>query len=319
MRLSLLYLVAVLALLGSPALAEEEPPITVTAELDRAFITIGEPTTYTVTIRRRKDVKLLSRIDAPSSDVFKIRKIKEFNDEDDDFIVSGRRFELTTYRLGDFILDSVRVEYRVGGGNVEQIETNRIFLTVESVAKGEEKTDIRGVKGTTSIPRHFLWLIILIVLVALLAGGYFAYRKFHKTPDTVPPETILSAEEEALNRLSELFDSDLIRRGKVKEYYFQLSEILRLYLERRYTIMAVELTTFEIMREFKAVDVKTDLRAKISEVLEAADLAKFAKWKPEAATIVSLNKMSKEIINESRPVLTEPAEAEQGAEKKVGI
>ena len=129
---------------------------------------------------------------------------------------------------------------------------------------------------------------------------------------------LLSPEDEALLRLNRLFDSDLIARGKLKEYFLEFSEILRRYFERRFEILAVESTTSEIIRDLKAKEVSAALREKIQQVLDTADLVKFAKWRPSALEIQQLNRMAKAIVETVRPALP-AASAENPARTDHGI
>ncbi|HTL48497.1 MAG TPA: hypothetical protein VL688_10615 [Verrucomicrobiae bacterium] len=293
---------------SAPSQAAPDGSISVKAELDKAFITIGDPVQYTVTIRHAPDVLVLSNIPYPPADVFKIKKIEEFSNDDGGYKVEGKKFNLTTFQLGEFILDPIVIEYRAKGAEVQKIQTARIFLTVKSVAGDKVKTDIRGIKSIVSIPKQVLGLILvgLLVLALLLIPVIRRWlRKRALQPKA--PERILSAEEAALVELNKLFDSDLLRLGKIKDYYFRLSEILRIYLEKRHNITAIESTTFEILQLLKQKDISGQLRNKIKEVLEFADLAKFAKWRPEPAEVITFNKRSKEIIEESTPVEPKPS------------
>ncbi|HXV28193.1 MAG TPA: hypothetical protein VD913_04430 [bacterium] len=283
--------------------AEDIPAVSVKAELDKAFITIGDPVQYTVTITRSPSVQVLSSIPIPPEDIFKIKKIDEFRREEKGMIIEGRKMNLTTYRLGEFILDPVKIDYRVGDGQPASIETDRIFLTVQSVAEGEQKVDIRGVKSVISIPQRYLKPILFTaatLFFAILAVFlFYIFRK--KNLLQLVPEKPLTPEEEALLNLNRLFESDLLRKGKVKEYYLRLSEILRIYFEIRYDILAVESTTFEIMKLLSQKDMDAKLFEKIEEVLLAADLAKFAKWTPEPKEILEINRKAKSVVEESVP------------------
>ncbi len=283
--------------------AEEKPSISVKAELDKAFITIGDPVQYTVTIRRSPSVQILSAIPVPPEDIFKIKKIDEFKREEKNVIVEGRKMTLTTFRLGEFILDPVKIEYRIGDSQPASIEADRIFLTVQSIAAGEQKVDIRGVKSVLSIPKRFLKsLAIAGLLIAVTVLGIFLfYRLRKKSLASLIPQTILSPEEEALLHLNQLFDSDLLRKGKVKEYYLRLSEILRIYFEKRFQILAVESTTFEIMLFLAQKELDPNLLKKIEEVLQATDLAKFAKWKPEPKEILEINQKALQLVELAKP------------------
>ncbi len=288
----------------SLSFAADTNDIRVKAEVDKAFLTIGDPVTYTVTVEHSPDIRILSDIPAPSSEILEIKKIEELRKKQKKKILTGRKFILTTYRLGEFILDPVTIRYRKEGQPEQSIQTNKLYLTVKSVSGGETQEDIRDVKSVVPYKLRmgkFLWTALAL---AVLGAGYWLFRALRKKKNVFQPEpSPLTPEEEALLHLSELFESDLLKRGFIKLYYLRLSEVLRVYFEKRYKILAVELTTVEILRALRPEHLETNLYQKIQYVLEASDLAKFAKWIPTAPEIVLINKKSEEIIKESVPVL----------------
>lgn len=299
---SALFVMILSAWLCFTGYAEEQTDLSVKAQVNRAVITIGDPVEYSVTIRHAPSVQILSTIPPPPSDLFKIKKVQDIQEEDPPYQITGKKYTLTTFRLGEFVLEPVEIQYRKDGGEVQSLQTEKIYITVKSVAEGEIKEDIRGVKSVLSLISGWgSWLLWLILGLGLLLA-FLVYKRLTKRQETpIPAGPVLTAEEDALLRLSQLFDSDLLRRAKIKEYYLKLSEILRTYLERRFHILAVEQTTTEIANSLKRKDVDRVLRDKINAVLEAADLAKFAKWKPEPAEIIHLNQESKQIVEMAKP------------------
>ncbi len=87
----------------------------------------------------------------------------------------------------------------------------------------------------------------------------------------------------------------------MKEYFLKLSEILRIYFERRFQILAIESTTFEITQALKTQGLDQALLQKIEEFLKSTDLVKFAKWLPEPAAIIGLNLKAKQIVEDCTP------------------
>ena len=131
--------------------AANDSEISVKAEVNRAEITIGEPLEYTVQIRHGAKIKVLSQVPAPPDDIFKIKKVEDIDRQDAGQAVEGRKFTITAFRLGEFVLDPVKIEYRAGDDSSRSLETNKIYITVKSVAKGEDKKDIRGIKTTIAL------------------------------------------------------------------------------------------------------------------------------------------------------------------------
>jgi len=304
--ISFLFLPAI-----SFAYAAEQSPVSVKSEIDKASITIGDPVLYTVTISHAPNVQILSAIPYPPEDLFEIRKVEEFKDEEGSRAIAGKRFTITAFQLGEYILEPVKVEYRLEGGDVKSIETNKIFITVKSVGGDKDAQDIKDVKSAIRVPRNVTGLIVTIGAGALAILFLLLFRLFKKKPlRIVKPEKILSPEEEATLHLNQLFDSDLVKQGKIKEYFFQFSDILRIYLEKRFKVAAVEQTTFEILQTLKESAMPQENGVLLREILEAADLAKFAKWKPEPAETIALNLRAREFIGKSIPKVA-PSEEEK--------
>ncbi len=125
------------------------------------------------------------------------------------------------------------------------------------------------------------WLAALVALAAVGGLGYLLWKKLRnrkqKAPEYVPPE---KAHEWALRQLSKLKRSDLLERGKVKAYYSELSAILRGYLEKRYLLPALEMTTTEILDNLARVEPQALHQGQLVELLRRADLVKFARYIP---------------------------------------
>jgi hypothetical protein len=299
---------------SGPCLAADTDDVRVKAEVNKAFLTIGDPVTYTVTVEHAPDIRILSDIPAPSSDILEIKKVEDVHKKQKKKVITGRKFTLTSYRLGEFVLDPVTIRYQKDGQPEKSIQTNKLYLTVKSVAGGASLEDIRDVKSVVPYKFRigkFLWTLLAL---ALFAAGYFLFRALRKKKGpSAPAPSPLTPEEEALLHLRELYESDLLKRGLIKMYYLRLSEILRIYFEKHYHVLAVELTTFEILRALRSEHLDTSLFQKIQYVLESSDLAKFAKWIPTPSEILQINKKAEEVIQESVPGPEKvPAEASHG-------
>lgn len=277
--------------------------ISVKSSLSNAFITIGEPVTYTVTLTYDENIHRISPLPTGDETIFKIKSVDDDKETEKGQIIETRTMVFTTFRLGEFVVDPVTIEFKMPDGNVKAVETDKLYVTVKSVAEGEEKTDIRGFKDVVDIDSKALqYLLFAGGGVLLLAFAWLLYKKFgSKSGAGYQDVRIRSAEEIALERLNKLTDSDLLRRNQVKEYFLTLSEILRIYFEHRFQILAVESTTDETLRNLKQKNIDAGLFQKIREVLETSDLAKFAKFKPDPLDIRKINQKSREIIEEAAP------------------
>ena len=124
-----------------------------------------------------------------------------------------------------------------------------------------------------------LGLFILLVIIAIGIGIYLYYRKkkkgyFFKPVVVQPPHVI------AINALNQIKDEKLWQQGREKEYYTELTDTLREYLERRYRINAFEKTSDEILSIVNGLIEEDSSRLGLKQILKLADLVKFAKYKP---------------------------------------
>ncbi|MBK7667821.1 MAG: hypothetical protein IPJ32_11075 [Sphingobacteriaceae bacterium] len=84
----------------------------------------------------------------------------------------------------------------------------------------------------------------------------------------------------ALSQLEKVKEEAIWKDGKTKEYYSAISDSVRLYIEGRFGIQALELTTDEIVRAFKSQVVDAASKEKLQQMLVLSDYVKFAKQIP---------------------------------------
>lgn len=275
-------------------------PITALAEASNANITVGEPLELKITVKYKKDIELIGGISEPEITGFEIKGSKDWEDRAGSYYIVGRTFTLSGYQLGNYLIEPIEISYRSHGGAVQSIKTNPIYIAVKSVAEGEEKTDIRDVKGVVKLPyklAKYLLPIGIILLITILLLVYLLYFRKRANQNLSPAEK-LSPADQALRDLHELFDSALIREGRVKAYYLRFSEILRIFIEKQFGIQAAEATTSEITRMMKRIQLAEESKKNLTTVLEAADFAKFARWVPTPEDILSLNKQAETVVRD---------------------
>ncbi len=286
-------------------------PISVRAEASKGSVTVGEPVEYRVSVRYSSDVEILNGIGDPAITGLEVKSSKDWEDRDGKFKILGKTFTLSGFQLGNFLIEPLEISYRVKSGTPQVIKTNPAYITVKSVAEGEEKEDIRDVKGVVKLPykifKYLLWVGIpdLTIILLLIYFFYIRNREMNANRQTEK----LTPAEQALRDLHELFESPMIREGRVKQYYLRFSEIQKVFLEKQFGIQAAEATTSEIARLMKRIPITDESRQHLIEILEVSDFAKFAKWVPTASDILSFNKQAELVIRElsapSNPV-TEP-------------
>jgi hypothetical protein len=126
--------------------------------------------------------------------------------------------------------------------------------------------------------------ILLALLAALIVWAIIKLvRKFKKTKkEVIAPVNVEPAHIIAYRELEKLQGEMLWQKGEAKKYYTRLTEIIRQYLENRFQVYSLELTTSETLEALvKTGFKKNESYIKLKSVLTGADLVKFAKYKPE--------------------------------------
>lgn len=132
--------------------------------------------------------------------------------------------------------------------------------------------------------RFLLRSLLVILLVGLAFVLYLLVRKLiTKKPavEAPKPKVVIPAHDEAFSRLDKLKEQKLWQSGRVKEYHTELTDIIRVYIEKMFNIGSMEMTSDEILNHVKFI--KTDKEGAykaLRQILTLADLVKFAKWNP---------------------------------------
>jgi hypothetical protein len=109
------------------------------------------------------------------------------------------------------------------------------------------------------------------------------------------------AHEIAYERLRRLVGDNPVERGRIKEFYERVSNILRHYIEDRFSVRAPEQTTEEFLCELQYTDALGDSdKRHVGRFLEHCDLVKFARFSPETAQIQEAFNIVRDFIDRTK-------------------
>jgi hypothetical protein len=186
------------------------------------------------------------------------------------------------------------------------------MLNIAGVAI-DPKGEIKDIKPPMSAPWLFEdilpYLIALIIAAALACGFYYYWRKKKRKRDLLADiKVIIPPHREALTALRVLEEKKLWQQGFVKQYYSEVTEIIRHFFERRWGIIALELTTDEILIQMKHIPDALKVWKEMESFFITADLVKFAKYEPSPAEHENEMRSAYEIVRmmvPKAPVATE--------------
>lgn len=163
------------------------------------------------------------------------------------------------------------------------------------------------IKEDKNLSDYYYVLIILAGLLGLGLIWFLLTRLSKRDVQTGLKEIIVKppAHVIALDRLHDLKEEELWQKGQIKEYQSKLTFAIREYLENRYDIQALESTTDEISRELKEHNFNVDDEIALKEILQVADLVKFAKATPELSVHERFLGKAMDFVNKTKEILIE--------------
>lgn len=173
----------------------------------------------------------------------------------------------------------------------------------------------------------FRWVLLALLVAGLGVAVYYLWKWYekHHQPEEEPinPDLLRPADEVALEKLDAIKEAKIWKDGKVKEYQTDLTDVVREYIGRRFDVQSTEKTSDETLREMKDILVKGEglepnvdgkaLFAKLSKMLQLADLVKFAKWHTTPDENEQALTTAYEFVNSTRPT---PDPSLQGGEEE---
>ena len=289
-------------ILFSSVIAWADSPITVNTKLDKPKATTGDIILYTITVTHDLDIKpskpdftVISQFDILETVTTKSLQIG--NKSEQEYSV-----KLRADKVGIYTIPPIPVSFDVIKNNQSKpisgkITAPKITIEIVSILRDQgEPTDIIDINELLEVDKDWVpiifWGLNLILLIIVLYAAW-KYRGVKKNKSNVRTRDI-PIHEIALNELDALKLKDFLNYGDSRKHFFEISEIFRRYLGKRYKFPAPDWTTEEITKYFqKENELELVQRDEIIRILDKSDLIKFAKIqvKADADEIESVRKM----------------------------
>ena len=162
---------------------------------------------------------------------------------------------------------------RMKAGETDSIDFNELQLN-----------DIKSIQKAPFSWKDFLsllWIpLIILILLAIIGAIIYLIIKKNKKGYFFTPPPLLAPHVRAMKSLDKIKKEKIWQQERYKEFYTQLTDALRRYINERYGINSLEMTSGEILSIIRTKAEEDSVYNNLKQVLSVADLVKFAKYKP---------------------------------------
>ena len=268
--------------------------LSIVSELDTTQGFIGDIFQWTIKVEGQNDQAIRFPELEVTNDTISIRNQTLIHENGK---LIGIEFEIVAWDTGDFITPDYALEIlKIDGTSDYYISANPIHYSVGSVLNLSENAEYRPLKGPVSVKGIFPLKTVLlsIVLFAMLGSIIWIWKQrqdieFQKLDYTINE----SPEDRAKRRLR-----NLDMNGLSKDYYADLSHISREFIETKYFIRTMEMTTEEI-NEFRfLIPLKDEIFSEWAQFLSEADMVKYAREIPSPEKMSNDKKLISSLISQ---------------------
>lgn len=195
-----------------------------------------------------------------------------------------QQWTITAFDSGAYVFPSIPV---LSPDSQLLAQSQALTFLVNTVAV-DTTAAIRDIKGIAKVPLTFKEILpyLLIGLAAIAVIALLVWFILKHERKSKPQKKVVKAKSKikphitALKELEKLKVKKLWQNGQVKQYYSELTDILRTYIDGRYDINAMEMISSDILKELESKELPQQLRKELEQTLGIADLVKFAKMEP---------------------------------------
>ncbi|WP_372752427.1 hypothetical protein [Labilibaculum sp.] len=301
---------------------EDEKGIKYGVQLDTNMIAIGDQINLLLSVEQPKDLRIEFPVFSDSIGST-VEIIKQFPQDtvpmENGKLKVNKNFLITSFEDGVHKMNPF--EFKIHKDDLMKIiRTDTLFLGVKTFDIDTTKANfdiVMPIETPISFSEIAPWLFggLLAVAIIVLVIIYLRKRKKNQ-PLFVKAKPAEPAHVIALRKLDEIKKQKLWETGKVKEFHSELTDTIRFYLDERFHLSTQESTTDEILEATKSVDTDSEWKENLKEILELADLAKFAKLTPLQDENERSLKYAYKIIETTVVNVSPPEEKEETTSKE---
>lgn len=257
----------------------------VNATIDSTHILIGQQTKIHLEIAADKSqmlqIPLISDTLMAGVEVLEISKI-DTTDIGNNRMRMKYDYLITSFDSALYLLPPFKII--AGADTVYSPELALKVSTLPVDTESGQFYDIKDVRKPPFVLMDYLpGILLILTIVALVALAVFIIYRLVNKKSLVPfkkEEPYVPPHIRAIRKLDAIKLEKLWQMGRVKEYHSEITEVLRIYIEERFSIGAMEMTSGEILSGIKTISDADLGYDNLKQLLILADFVKFAKYKP---------------------------------------
>lgn len=311
----------IMLLLGCGYLVRAQSTPSVKSEVDTTFIKIGEQLQFKVIV----EVDSTDMVIFPEGQTFSpLETVEAFATDTTikkDRITLLKTYALTQFDSGAYKLPAQRIEINGKGFFTDSLQIRVATVPVDTLA--QKMYDIKPLIQVEKSGSG-LWktLVVILAVLAVIAGLIYWFVIRRKPMTEEEKEALLPPYDRALLELKKLDNSKYLIQDEYKQYYSELTDIVRSYLEEDVNVSALESTTdelitkLEMMKDAGELELDNDTIKQFRSILQTADLVKFAKSKPPTSVAKQDRKAVEQIVVKTHEAIPEPTLEELMAQEE---
>ena len=283
----------------------------VTSSVDSTNIRIGEQITYKIEVNSNPEDLVVFPEGETFSPLEMVESLQPDTIRNNGNYKLLKEYFLTQFDSGKYVIPSqeVLIQNRT-------YRTDSFAVEVKDVIVDTTKQNLYPLKPSVTVSPGFSipdWLWWLLAILAVAGAAVYLIVRKRKSDDKVRE---LPPYEEAMVQLKQLDNSGLLENREIREYYSQLSFAVRKYLDRKIYDHGLERTTGELIlylqaqRESGKLNLNEETIRNFEKILNRADLAKFARSKPDIITAKDDRSKTQLIIDDLRAAVPQPTQEE---------
>jgi hypothetical protein len=193
------------------------------------------------------------------------------------------KFDISAYKPGHFTIKPLAVFYINPDGTNNLFFTSEKSIEIQSLVADGKNANIKDIKSLKTIKIKGVFIVLLILVLALIVIFAVYIVKNIREKNKKSKIVVLDERTKALNSLSDLYQNRT--NLTTRNFYYKMSEILRIYISKQYKFDAMEMTTSEFFEKTKDL-LPTQINInEFKNYLKVFNLARYADFTPNEKEI----------------------------------